>query len=150
MAIAMPSMLAVENRVLRAALSRPWMIQAIPELETEDFWDLGTRLLWTAIRCVYQPTMPDQPSTYAELVLACAEWLKTREGCLPTNSYGLLATELLGERYPAGHRPVIDPTVLVTDDTTPDPKLVNQLKSDTRTLRFARRAREQMIDSAAR
>jgi hypothetical protein len=138
--INVPSHTNVEVRVLRTVLSRPALIDDAPELETMDFFDLACRLIWVAAISIWDK---HHPESRAEMLLLCSAYLAEQPGSLPMNSYGLIAAELRGDTsYPAG-KPTADPVVM-QDVDAPDVELKKRLKSDVRTLRFSRRAREQM------
>ena len=139
--IATPSNTDVELRVLRLVLSYPNLLDEVPELETEDFFDLACKLVWIAVISTWDT---HHPSSMPEMLLACAEYLDAQPGALPMNSYGLIAAELRGDSRIHKKLRVAPDGVLLSEATSiPDHEAKRRLKADARTLRFSRRAREQ-------
>lgn len=141
--IEFPSHPEIEIRVLRIVLSHPSLLSVIPNLEVIDFWNPWHRLLWAAIRNVAEAGLPDDSETMIE---RCARWISTRPGALPTNAYGLVSDELSG----IPNQTVFDPTIIRRDTVTPMAALRAELVAAQATLRFSRRARDQMTEQNPR
>lgn len=140
----MPSLLEVEIRVLRLVLSFPELISEVPGLATDDFWELGNRLLWDAIRNAF---CAHQPGSSAELRLQCAELLEGTPGAQAANYYGMLARELRGEVFKPGMNLTVSPRVFEQLDGEPSDAMARRLRTDAKALRFSARARAQLVES---
>lgn len=146
--IEFPSHREVEIRVLRIVLSHPRLLAVVPDLEVMDFWDPWHRLLWTAIRNVAELGPVDDRD---DLASRCSDWLRTRPGAQSDNAYGIAADVLSGmmtNRRSQAH--VLDPMIVQPDDVTPETSLRSELSAAQITLRFSRRARDQMTEQTPR
>lgn len=150
-----------EARIIRSILCRPHLMVMVPLLEAQDFWDLALRLVWVSAVMVTNPqsntvmakirgeSWGGPPQSQTEMLLACSKWMLSEPGADPANYYGMIAAELVDGGARLNNRPrILRKGITSPDDDTPDAAIARKLASDAKVIRFARRARDQMMSNS--